>query len=127
MDSQTTATETAALAALIQTIANMELEDEYADPKLTPADEVIQENRFLAARDGMDARFIDTVAGWRIPARLALAQLVGSAREHAQQLGCEDALDHLAEAGGHTGASRQLKIAEHHGLPGLIAQLAESF
>jgi carboxylate-amine ligase len=127
MDSQTTVSETAAVAALIQTIAHLELEEGYAEPKLLMSDEVLHENRFLAARDGMDARFIDSMGEWRIPARLALEQLVETARDHAQELGCEDVLDHLAETAGHTGASRQLEVAERDGLPGLIAHLAEAF
>jgi carboxylate-amine ligase len=125
MDSQTTVVETAALAALIQTIAHLELEEAPTDPAPTLSDEALHENRFLAARDGMDARFIDSE--WRVPARLALAQLVQAGREHAQELGCEDALDHLAETAGHGGAARQVEIAERHGLDALTARMSEWF
>jgi carboxylate-amine ligase len=125
MDSQSTVAETAGLAALIQTIAHMELEAGPANPPPTLTDEVLHENRFLAARDGMEARFIDSE--WRVPARLALAQLVQAAREHAQELGCEDLLDGLAETAGDGGAARQIELAERHGLDGLTAGLAEAF
>jgi carboxylate-amine ligase len=125
MDSQTTVAETAGLAALIQTIAHMELEERPVDPQRTLTDEALHENRFLAARDGMEARFIDSE--WRVPARLALQQLIQAAREHAQELGCEEVLDQLAESAGGGGATRQIQLAERYGLDGLTARLSEAF
>jgi carboxylate-amine ligase len=57
MDAQSTVGDVAALVALIQSLARLELEGDSAAP--TPGAEALAENRFLAARDGMNARLID--------------------------------------------------------------------
>ena len=62
LDAQTTVTETVALVALVQCIARLEIVDGYAPERLVVTQEVLDENRFLAARDGMQAEFIDPVA-----------------------------------------------------------------
>ena len=61
MDAQTTLARTAALVALVQALVRAECEPTAAWPRpaLVAAHEVIEENRFLALRDGVDARFID--------------------------------------------------------------------
>lgn len=127
MDAQITATDTAALAALIQTIAHLELEEGYAADRLIAAEEVIQENRFLAARDGMKARFVDPVAERRISAQDVLADLLASAQAHAEQLGCHALLDHLREMAHQNGAEQQIVIARQRGLLGVIRALAARF
>src|ERR1700730_10056373 len=58
MDAQSRIVETAALVALVQSIARLELEEGYASEDIICADEVLAENRFLAARDGVDAHLI---------------------------------------------------------------------
>lgn len=127
MDAQITPADTAALAALVQTIAHLELEEGYAAEGLIGAEEVIHENRFLAARDGMRAGFIDPVAERRVSAQDALDDLLQAARGHAEQLGCEGMLDHLRAMALETGAQRQLRFAREHELPGLVGALAERF
>jgi glutamate---cysteine ligase / carboxylate-amine ligase len=127
MDAQTAPADTLALAALVQTIAHLELEEGYQPGRLIRADEVIHENRFLAARDGMSAQFIDPVADRRVPALESLDHLLLAARPHAQELGCEDALQHVVEMAHHTGASRQRRIAKAQGLAGIASALAELF
>ncbi|MBV8429560.1 MAG: YbdK family carboxylate-amine ligase [Solirubrobacterales bacterium] len=127
MDAQITARDTAALAALVQTIAHLELEEGYALGGLIRAEEVIQENRFLAARDGMHARFIDPVAERRIPARQALAELLDAGREHAEHLGCAGILEHLRTLALENGAQGQLRFVREHQLPGLVEALADRF
>jgi carboxylate-amine ligase len=127
MDAQTTSQDTGALAALVQTIAHLELEEGYADGGSLGADEIIQENRFLAARDGMDASFIDLVEERRVPARELLQSVLEPGRAHAQELGCEDALEHVNDMALRTGADRQRRIAVAHDLPGVIMRLAEMF
>ena len=127
MDAQTTSADTLALAGLVQTIAHLELEQGYQPSRLIGADEVIHENRFLAARDGMSAQFIDPVADRRVSALESLDHLLLAARSHAEELGCEDALRHVVEMAHHTGASRQRRIAKAHGLAGVASGLAELF
>jgi carboxylate-amine ligase len=127
MDAQTTATDTAALAAMIQAIAHLELEEGYAPERLIAAEEVIHENRFLAARDGMRARFIDPVAERRVSAHDVLADLLVSVHAHAEDLGSEALLDHVREIALQNGAEEQVMVARRGGLPGVVRALAERF
>jgi carboxylate-amine ligase len=127
MDAQITAADTAALAALVQTIAHLELEEGYAPDRLVRAEEVIHENRFLAARDGMNAHFIDPVAERRVPAQQALAELLEVGRGHAQQLGCEALVAHVQTMALENGAQRQRRFSQENELPGLVAALAGRF
>jgi carboxylate-amine ligase len=127
MDAQTRALHTHALAALVQTIAHLELEEGYCSHRLIHAVEILDENRFLAARDGMAARLIDPVAERRVPAAELLAQLLKVGRPHAEELGCEDALDSVSELARQTGAARQLEVGRERGLRGLVESLAWSF
>src|SRR5262249_3846506 len=62
MDAQTTVADVGAVAALVHSLARLELE--RTDAPETPL-EVIRENRFLAARDGMEAWLIDAGSGAR--------------------------------------------------------------
>jgi len=60
-----------------------------SDGNRTRAAEVLDENRFLAARDGMGARLIDLHTGHRVPAADLLDRLLAELRPHAEALGCE--------------------------------------
>ena len=58
MDAQTTVEDVAALVALVQSLARLEFErPSSAEEEFTPV-EVVEDNRFLAARDGMEALLI---------------------------------------------------------------------
>ena len=65
MDAQSRVRDVTPLVALIQSLARLELEGEPSS--VVPSAEVLAENRFLAARDGMDARLIDPAARCLIP------------------------------------------------------------
>ena len=56
MDAQTRAADNAALAALVQCVVRLEATEGYADEAIACRPEVLDENRFLATRDGMRAR-----------------------------------------------------------------------
>jgi carboxylate-amine ligase len=128
LDAQTRAAETVALAALIQSVARLEVEEGYADEALISSQEVLDENRFLAARDGMKAEMIDPGSERRIPARQLAAELLDACAPHARKLGCADELERVRELCERTGAERQLELARHADrLPGLVAALAEDF
>ncbi len=127
MDAQSTLAGTRGLAALVQTIAHLELEQGYHQQQLIEAGEILEENRFLAARDGMDAALIEPVSVRRIPARTLFRQLLDVGRPHAQELGCEDALEAVTELSHETGADRQRKLARTQPLPMLVETLAEEF
>jgi carboxylate-amine ligase len=126
MDAQTRVGETAALCALVQSIARLELEEGYHLEHLVP--EVLDENRFLAARDGMEAELIDPVRERRVAARALLEDLLEAARPHAAELGCLAELEAVADLAQQPGAARQLEVARlPDRLRGLMAELADEF
>jgi glutamate---cysteine ligase / carboxylate-amine ligase len=127
MDAQTTVADTRALAALVQTIAHLEVEEGYQPSRAIHADEIIHENRFLAARDGMSAQFIDTAADGRMSAPESLDHLLLAAGSHAEELGCQDALQHVVEMAHEAGATRQRRIARTHGVASVASALADLF
>ncbi|MFL5823084.1 MAG: YbdK family carboxylate-amine ligase [Solirubrobacteraceae bacterium] len=127
MDAQSTADRSGALTALVQTVAHLELEEGYHDPVLLNAPEILDENRFLAARDGMDAQLLDPVAETQVPARAQLTELLKAAAPHAQQLGCEDALNAVVEIALDGGAKRQRRAARRGDLRRVVRTLAAEF
>lgn len=127
MDSQSRMDETAALVALTQSLAKLEAEQGFASPKAIATDEVISENRFIAARDGVEARLIDPDIEGRVAVRDLLADLLPLCRPHAQELGCERELESVTELASRSGAKRQLQRARQGSLTGLVAHLADDF
>jgi len=130
LDAQTTVGETAALCALVQCIARLEIEQGYASEELISREEVLDENRFIAARDGMEARLIDPRLGRRVPAREQLADLLEACAPHAGALHCTAELASIEPLlMRRTGAQRQVQIARASSerLPGLVAAMADSF
>ena len=128
MDAQTTVADTGALTALIQSLLPVEAQAPAAGDGVRFRPEVLIENRFLAARDGMDARLIDADAGCRRPVRELLEETVQRCRGAASQLGCADDLDRVTALGRQTGAERQLLAAQRGDkLAGLVATLADEF
>ena len=127
MDAQSTLGATAALAALVQSLARLELVDGYADAALVHAPEVLDENRFLAARDGVRAEFVDPVRERAVAVRELAGELAQACAPHAEALGCADELALLADVVEHPGPARQRGLAERHGLEGLVGALAADF
>jgi carboxylate-amine ligase len=127
MDVQTRVPETAAIVALVQCIARRELVERVAARPVAHSPEVLVENRFLAARDGMDAFLIDPEQESAVPARILLDELVQACEPHAEALGCPDELAAVADLALRTGAQRQIELARGEGLPRLVAGLADTF
>jgi carboxylate-amine ligase len=128
MDAQTTVESTAALCALVQSLARLECEDGYSSDELICSQEVLDENRFIAARDGCDAELIDPVRERRIPVRHLLDELLEAVAPHAAVLGCSEELDQLPRLAARPAAARQIEVARRPGkLPGLVKYLAGSF
>ena len=127
MDAQTTVEDVAALVALVQSLARLEFErPSSAEEEFTPV-EVIQENRFLAARDGMEALLIDGVSGERIPAIGQLELTLAACERHAALLGCERELASLRPLAAENGAARQLADARDGDLRQVSAGLAHAY
>ena len=126
MDAQSRVRDITPLVALIQSLARLELEGEPSS--VVPSAEVLAENRFLAARDGMDARLIDPAARCLIPVREMLDSLLADCRPHALALGCAGALDRVPRLAAANGADRQRKfVALNPRLDELVASLADRF
>jgi glutamate---cysteine ligase / carboxylate-amine ligase len=128
MDGQSCVEDVAAVAALVQALASVELErcdDPAHEP---PPAELIEENRFLAARDGIAARLIDLSSGERVPAIEELERTLERCRRHARRLGCERELAFVRRLVRHNGAARQLAHARCDGdLRRLTARLADVY
>lgn len=128
MDAQITLEATRALVAMVQTLARMEHETAWAEEASLAAPEVHDENRFLAARDGVDVALIDPVQRRRVPLRERLDVLLPLLREHAQDLGCEADLLAVNDLFETPGAGYQLRVARRtERLPGLVRQLCAEF
>jgi carboxylate-amine ligase len=127
MDAQTDVGATAALVGLVQSLARLEIEDGYASEHLMAADELIAENRFLAARDGIEAELLDPEAELRRPARALVRALLDAARPHAEELGCRAELESVARLALQPPFLRQLEADRRGRLPGLMAELAGAF
>jgi len=128
LDAQTGVAETAALAALVQCIARLEVQDGYASEKLVRTREALEENRFIAARDGMDAELISPDDECRQPVRDQVQRLLAACEPHAAALGCEAELEPVTAMADTTGANRQLGLARgSNRLRGLVAALAGAF
>ena len=114
------------MVALIQSLACLELEGEPSS--VVPSPEVLSENRFLAARDGMDARLIDSEARCLVPARELLDSLLADCWESAVNLECAGALDRVPRLAAANGAERQRALVPPSGrLDHLVKALADGF
>ncbi|MEA2312731.1 MAG: glutamate---cysteine ligase / carboxylate-amine ligase [Solirubrobacteraceae bacterium] len=127
MDAQTRVTDTAGLAALVQALVRHEALEGSAEPP--SAREVLEENRFLAARDGMQAKLVDAEAGGRrVALREVLHDLLDACAPHAEALGASAELDSLGELCERPGNVRQRALAARPGgLPGVVRGLSADF
>lgn len=128
MDVQADAASTRALVALVQSVAYLELEEGYHTSDLWGEAEFLVENRFIASRDGMQARLIDPDTEERVPARTQIAKLIEAARPYAERLGCSDALESVMDLARENGAARQRKVLAQCGtMSALVQHLSDQF
>jgi glutamate---cysteine ligase / carboxylate-amine ligase len=128
MDAQTRVRDAGALAALVQCLVRLEATEGFSDPSWREAPEALAENRFLAARDGMGAQFVDPSRDRMVPALGRLAVVIDACWPHAVALGCDRELGTVATLAGDWGAARQRAIAgDPGGLGGLVAALSSEF
>ena len=114
LDSQTSLKAVSALTALTQCIVARSLEDNVSD---APYDQdIAEENKWRAARHGMDAVFYDATEKVSFPAKDMARALVEELKPRAQDLGCEDELlDVLDLVEDGTGSNHQREIYEKDG------------
>jgi carboxylate-amine ligase len=121
MDAQTRVEDATAIAALVQCLVRLEAERPDAPPRAAEADEVVAENRFIAARDGMRACLIDPPE--RLFVRERLDALLRACEPVALALGCASELARVPALADSPGAERQRAI----GLERVVEALSEEF
>jgi glutamate---cysteine ligase / carboxylate-amine ligase len=118
-DAQTRVGSVAALAALAQSLAAA-----YADRPLDPQPRaLIAENKWRAARYGLDAELVDLRSDRSRPAREAVRELAETAAQAAERLGCADELagvEELLQRG--NGADEQRRLHDQDGSLLAVAQ-----
>jgi carboxylate-amine ligase len=127
MDAQARAADTAALAALVQSLVRLECEEGFASDTLLALPEAIEENRFLAARDGMAASFLDPALEMSVPARTIAEEVLDACAPHARALHCFNELQEVRRLVQTPGAAWQRYTAASRGLGGLLADLADAY
>src|SRR5437764_2529080 len=112
MDSQTRVEHTIALAALVLSLVKHLVEDSPdGGAAVEPPWEALDENRWLAARHGLDAELLDPATGQRSGVRDLVSSLHERLVPHAQELGCERELEGILEMlRGGNGALQQKMI-----------------
>jgi glutamate---cysteine ligase / carboxylate-amine ligase len=120
MDAQTTVADTGALIGLVRSLARLALEGEPAD---TPSPEILAENRFLAARDGLDARLIDARKCALVPVKAVLEAQLKQCSEHAHPISVLE-LERVRRLTAENGAERQRQWARDYGLIELVSRAA---
>jgi carboxylate-amine ligase len=112
MDSQTRLEHTLGLAALVQAMAKELGEHFEAGKRLSHYPfEMLDENKWLSARHGLDGELVDLPSRDRVATKALARRLVDRLRGHAEDLGSGDelgAIDDLIEHG--NGGARQLVV-----------------
>jgi carboxylate-amine ligase len=129
MDAQTRVEHTLALAALIQAMVKELCEHFESGAELSPYPHVmLDENKWLAARHGLEGELVDLPTKERVATRALAQRLLDRLRGHAQDLGSEaelDGVDDLLARG--NGAQRQVVVYEaNHDLREVVAEIVEA-
>jgi len=124
MDAQTCVADSAGLVALVQALARMVLEGDPPTREIGP--EVLAENRFLAARDGLQARLIDPVDRCLVPIRGLIETLVHRCRPYCDAIGAVE-LERINRLLVANGADRQRGWVRENGMLALPSTLARRF
>jgi carboxylate-amine ligase len=127
-DAQTTIADAAGVAAFTQALVAW-LVERYSEGETLPAPPTwrIEENRWSAARHGLDGRMSDLDTGASTRTREHLTELVEALAPTAARLGSSTQLAEASRLIRENGAIRQRCVAGERGLPGLAAWLRESF
>jgi glutamate---cysteine ligase / carboxylate-amine ligase len=114
MDSQTRVEHTIALAALVISLVKLLTEEsQQGGTPLEPHWEILDENRWLAARHGLEAELFDQASRERRGVRELTETLLGLLAPHARDLGCEEELSNVGNIlRSGNGALRQQMVYE---------------
>jgi carboxylate-amine ligase len=128
MDSQTRVEHTLGLAAMVQALVKELCEHYEAGKKLARYPyEMLDENKFIAARHGLDGELVDLPKATRVPTKQLARRVLDRVRHHAQDLGSADELDCVEDILEHgNGGSRQRIVYEaNHDLREVMAEIVE--
>ncbi len=125
-DTQTSTEDAAAIAALCQTLV-VSLGARYRAGEELPTHHThaLNENRWLALRDGVDGVFADPDTGAAEPAHYRIGQLLLELEPQAEELGCSEELAHAWTLLAENGACRQRAVAADGGVRRLLEWLAD--
>jgi carboxylate-amine ligase len=126
MDSQTHIEHSLGLAALVQALVRELSEHFDAGQRLSRYPfEMLDENKWLAARHGLEGELVDLPSSERVPTRALARRLLDRMREHCADLGSLsefDAVEDLLTRG--NGAARQVVVYEaNHDLREVMAEI----
>jgi carboxylate-amine ligase len=126
MDSQTRVEHTLGLAALVQGLIKELCEHYEAGKEFSSYPfEMLDENKWLAARHGLEGELVDLPSSDRVQTRALARRLLDRTREHCQDLGSANELEgveDLLERG--NGAARQVVVFEaNHDLHEVMAEI----
>lgn len=129
MDSQTRVEHTLALAALVQAMVKELCEHFDSGEELARYPyEMLDENKWLAARHGLGAYLVDLPEKERVPVPELARRLIRRLRPHAEELGSEadfDCLEEILDRG--NGASRQIVVYEaNHDLREVVREILDA-
>jgi len=125
-DAQTRVEHTIALAALIQAMVKELAEHYEAGKQLSDYPwEMLDENKWLASRHGLEGELVDLPSNERVQAKALARRLLDRLREHAEDLGSADALGGIEDLLAHgNGATRQVVVYEaNHDLREVMAEI----
>jgi glutamate---cysteine ligase / carboxylate-amine ligase len=128
MDGQTRLEHTLALAALVQAMVK-ELAEHYesGEPLSSYPYEMLDENKWLAARHGLDGDLVDLPSKDRVSTKELVRRVTDRVRGHAEELGSADELagiDDLLLRG--NGAARQIVVYEaNHDLREVVREIID--
>ena len=129
MDSQTRVEHTLAITALIQAMVK-ELAEHYEEGKSLSRYpyEMLDENKWLAARHGLDSELVDLPKTDRVDAAELTRRLMDRLRPHAEELGSGDDFDFLEDIlDNGTGAARQALVYEaNHDLHEVVREIVDA-
>jgi carboxylate-amine ligase len=126
MDAQTRLEHTLALAALVQALVKELAEHFDSGQELSSYPyEMLDENKWLAARHGLDGELVDLPSKDRVSTKELVRRVLDRVRGHAEELGSADDLagiDDLLQRG--NGATRQVVVFEaNHDLREVMGEI----
>jgi carboxylate-amine ligase len=127
-DAQTTVADAAATLAFAQALVAWLAERHDDGERLAAAPRWrIEENRWSAARHGLDGMLVDLESGERRPTRARLSELLEELEPSARRLGCHEELHGARELANANGAVRQRAVAAERGVRGTVEWIADRY